>query len=132
MPTVNAVLNNKSIMSFVKDSISKNPPRRSPLIITKISPLRFNIIGLTTEITDGTYLIQLNSMYPVDILQRTMFHELVHVLQFNRRYLIEAFGEVFWKGEISTWDVPWGERPWEIHAEELTDQLFVPTNKEDK
>ncbi len=129
--TVKEVLNNKSILKFVTDSILKPPPRRSPYIITKIAPLRFNIIGLTTQIKEDVYLIQLNSIYPVDILQRTMFHELVHVLQFDRRYLIEGFGLVFWKGEASSWNVPWGARPWEIHAEELTDQFFVPSFEED-
>ncbi len=130
--TVSEVLNNESIRKFVTDSILQNPPRRSPYVITKIAPLRFNIVGLTTEIKDGVYLIQLNSIYPVETLQRTMFHELVHVLQFDKRYLIEAFGEVFWRGERSTWNVPWGNRPWEIHAEKLTNQLFVPSCEEDK
>ena len=96
-----------------------------------MGPLRFNIIGLTTQVTDGVYLIQLNNRYPIETLRRTMFHELVHVMQFERDMLIELHDRVFWEGMLSTWAVPWGDRPWEIHAEKLTDQLFVPTCEED-
>jgi hypothetical protein len=126
IPTIPKIVNNESIQRFTKDSLLFNLPRVSPIIITKIAPLRFNIVGLTTEITKGVYLIQLNSMYPIETLQRTMFHELAHVLQFERGYLISRFGRVYWKGEESTWALPWNMRPWEIHAEKLTDELFQP------
>lgn len=126
IPTIPKIVDNESIQNFTKDSLLFNPPRISPIIITKIAPLHFNIVGLTTEITKGVYLIQLNPIYPVETLQRTMFHELVHVLQFERGYLISRFGTVYWKGEESTWALPWNMRPWEIHAEKLTDELFQP------
>jgi len=99
-----------------------NPPR----IITKMSPLSLNIIGLTTKIIDGVYLIQLNGLYPAEQLNRTLFHELAHVYQMEREMLIEDFGFVIWNGEIYSWETPYAKRPWEIHAEQMVEQLYVP------
>jgi len=104
----------------------RNPPLISPVIKTEMAPLDFRIIGLTTEILPNIYLIQLNSRYTLERLERTFFHELVHVYQFEKGLLKEGFGLVTWRGQISTWDQPWGDRPWEQHAEELTHKLFIP------
>ena len=104
----------------------KNPLMRSPLIQTKMSPLDFRIVGLTTEILPGVYLIQLNNNYSLEKLQRTWFHELVHVYQFEKGLLKEGYGTVFWMGRLNTWLQPWKDRPWEQHAEKVTDALFIP------
>lgn len=125
--TVAEVVNNASSQRFLKDSLmDKNPPYRQPFIQVKMSPLNFRIIGLTTEVMPGVYLVQLNSQYPVERLQRTFFHELVHVYQMHNGLLKEGMGIVFWMGQLSTWQQPWGERAWEIHAEKWTDEMFVP------
>ena len=124
--TISQVVNNESSQRFLRDSLMQSPPMRSPLIQTKMSPLDFRIIGLTTEVLPGVYLIQLNNNYPLEKLQRTWFHELVHVYQFEKGLLKEGFGTVFWMGRLNTWLQPWDTRPWEIHAEKLTDELFVP------
>ena len=99
-----------------------NPPR----IITKMSPLSLNIIGLTTKIIDGVYLIQLNGLYTAEQLNRTLLHELAHVYQMEREMLIEDFGLVIWNVEIYSWETPYAKRPWEIHAEQMVEQLYVP------
>ena len=125
--TIGQVINNESSQRFLRDSLLKNPPMRSPFIQTKMSPLDFRIVGLTTEVLPGVYLIQLNNNYPLEKLQRTWFHELVHVYQFENGLLKEGFGTVFWMGKLNTWLQPWANRPWEIHAEKFTDELFVPS-----
>ena len=125
--TIGEIIRNESSQKFLKDSLMRNPPFRSPFIQTKMSPLDFRIIGLTTEILPGVYLIQLNNRYPLEKLERTWFHELVHVYQFERGLLKEVFGTVFWMGRLNTWIQPWATRPWEIHAEKFTDELFVPS-----
>jgi len=122
--TIPEITNNKSILKFTKDSLLTYPYRIPPKIVTKLVPLKFDIIGLTTEISKGVYLIQLNPNYSTKILQRTMFHELVHVLQFEKGYLISKDRTVYWKGVKSSWMLPWNLRPWEIHAEKLTEKLF--------
>tara|TARA_B100000989_G_C19502634_1_gene454960 strand:- start:271 stop:720 length:450 start_codon:yes stop_codon:yes gene_type:complete len=125
--TVDELYENESVRSFVFDSII-NPriPMNPPRIITKMSPLSLNIIGLTTKIIDGVYLIQLNGLYPAEKLNRTLFHELAHVYQIERGMLIEDFGFVIWNGEIYSWETPYAQRPWEIHAEQIVEQLYVP------
>ena len=127
--TIGEIVSNESSQRFLRDSLMRNPPLRSPFIHTKMSPLDFRIIGLTTEILPGVYLIQLNNRYPLDKLERTWFHELVHVYQFERGLLKEGFGTVFWMGQLNTWLQPWANRPWEIHAEKFTDELFVPSTE---
>ena len=121
---VNQVYQNESIQCFVKDSILR-APFRPPIIKTELAPLHPRIVGLTTEIGDNVYLIQLNTGYGLKALQRTLFHELVHVYQFEKNWLETGPGLVWWRGSIYTWLLPWGMRPWEIHAERLTDELYI-------
>lgn len=130
-PTVAEVFNNKSTLRFIEDSILFTPPRISPLVKTKMGPLHPRIIGLTTEVSRGVYLIQLNSMYSVETLQRTLFHELAHVYQFERGILQDMGDIILWKGKVYGWDKRWSERPWELHAEGLVEELFVPIGEDD-
>ena len=88
--TISQVINNESAQRFLRDSLMQNPPFRVPFIQTKMSPLDFRIVGLTTEILPGVYLIQLNSRYSLEKLERTFFHELVHVYQFENNLLKEV------------------------------------------
>lgn len=121
---VGQVYDNESIECFLTDSIMR-APYRPPVIRTELAPLHPRILGLTTEIGDNVYLIQLNSQYGLRQLQRTLFHELVHVYQFERNMLETGPGLVWWEGNIYTWLIPWAYRPWEIHAEHLTDELYI-------
>lgn len=130
MATLPEIFDNESIQSFLQDSLLFTPPRIQPLIVTRLSPLHPKIIGLTTEITQGVYLIQLNGIYSSETLQRTLFHELIHVYQFERDLLQEMGRFIVWKNVIFSWSVPWDKRPWEIHAEMMTEQLFVPDKKD--
>ena len=131
IPTIAEVFANGSTLRFIEDSLMWNPPRRSPHVLTKIAPLHPRIIGLTTEVSKGTYLIQLNGIYSIEILQRTLFHELAHVYQFEKGLLKEMGKRIIWKDSLYDWSQPWSERPWEIHAEELVEQLFVPICEDD-
>jgi len=125
--TVSEVVSNESSQRFIRDSLMQNPPFRVPFIQTKMSPLDFRIVGLTTEILPGVYLIQLNSRYNLEKLERTFFHELVHVYQFENNLLKEGLGLVLWNNQVFGWNQTWEDRPWEQHAEKLTDELFVPS-----
>ena len=131
IPTVAEVFNNESTLRFVEDSILFTPPRIPPLVKTKMGPLHPRIIGLTTQVDRGVYLIQLNSIYSVQVLQRTLFHELAHVYQFERGILQDVGNMVIWNGTIYGWNQPWGDRPWEQHAENLVEELFVPLCEDD-
>ena len=131
IPTVAEVFNNESTLRFIEDSILFTPPRIPPLVKTKMGPLHPRIIGLTTEVTKGVYLIQLNSMYSVSVLQRTLFHELAHVYQFERKLLQDMGNIIIWNDMIYDWSQPWADRPWEQHAEKLVEELFVPICEDD-
>jgi len=126
IPTVAEVFDNESTLRFIEDSILFTPPRISPIVKTKMGPLHPRIIGLTTEVARGVYLIQLNSIYSVQVLQRTLFHELAHVYQFERGILQDMGNMIIWNGRIYGWNQPWADRPWEQHAEKLVEDLFVP------
>lgn len=123
--SIEEVLDNQSLRDFWNDSIAI-PPYIKPKVVVKFAPLHYRIGGMTTKIENGIYFIQINPAWDLNTAQRTMLHEYVHVLQFHRGMLIEGPGNiVIWKGGFYTWSIPWHQRPWEIHAEKLTDKLFV-------
>ncbi len=123
--TITDIVDNKSIQEFLTDSINFNPPYRGPVIKLKFAPLHPRIGGLTTQVTDRVYFIQINSFYPLFSARRILMHELVHVFQFEKGWLKELpGGVVLWKDDYYTWGVPWSQRPWEIQAEEWTEELF--------
>lgn len=124
------VWDNESTRAFIKDSLN-NAPFREAMIKVKFGPLRPRIGGLTTKIVDGVYFIQMNPTWDLETAQRTFFHELVHVYQFRKGWLIERQTYAIWRGIEFPWTLPWALRPWEIHAELMTDLLFQPTCRED-
>lgn len=124
--TISNLLENESIKRFVNDSIQR-PPYIPSTIIVRFGPLEDRIVGLTTKISEDTYFIQINKKFPFKVTERALMHEMIHVYQFKTNMLAETnIGLVSWKGDLYTWLIPWGLRPWEIHAEILTDKLFVP------
>ena len=129
--TITEVFDNESTLRFIQDSILFTPPRIPPIVKTKMGPLHPRIIGLTTEVTKGVYLIQLNSIYSIKVLQRTLFHELAHVYQFERGLLQDMGDIIIWNGRIYGWGQPWADRPWELHAEKLVEELFIPLCEDD-
>lgn len=122
--TLNQVLRNKSLVDFVNDSL-KRAPYKSAYINVKWAPLNPRIIGLTTEVKDDIFFIQLSRGLSLEETQRVLMHELIHVYQFHYNLLEDLPGDlVRWQDSIYTWDLPWKERPWEIHAEALSTELF--------
>ena len=93
----------------------------------KWAPLHPAILGLTTEVTDGIYFIQLNRGLTLEQTQKILMHELIHVYQFHYKLLEDLpNGSVKWMGEFYSWNLAWKDRPWEIHAEAWGNKLFVP------
>ena len=122
--TIEDLWNNKSTQAFIKDSLNCAPFKEA-MIKVKFGPLHPRIGGLTTEIVDGVYFIQMNRSYDLAEAQRIFFHELVHVYQFRRNLLIERRRDVIWRGQIMSWRIPWILRPWELQAELYTEHLFI-------
>lgn len=112
---------NPSIHRYIRDSI-QNRPFLKPQIYIQLQPLHPQLIGITHELDNNLYLIGLNPLYSHTVLQRTLFHELVHVKQLDRDHLQEGL----WKGKPQDWSLPWASRPWELNAEQETYQLYRP------
>lgn len=115
---------NQSTQAFIRDSLNCAPFREA-MIKVKFGPLHPKIGGLTTEIVGDVYFIQMNGRYDLAEAQRIFFHELVHVYQFRRGWLVERPRDVIWMGQVFSWRIPWILRPWELQAELYTEQLFV-------
>lgn len=123
--SMQAVTDNKSIRTFITDSINTSN-FYMPEVIIKFAPLHYRIGGMTTKISTGTYFIQLNRNQDLATIQRTLFHEYVHVLQFHRSWLNTDGDIVEWRGSYYSWSLPWYVRPWEVNAEAYTNKLFKP------
>lgn len=123
--TISDLTDNKSIQDFVTDSLNHKGPYIRPTIRIKFAPLHTYIGGLTTQISQDVYFIQINSRYPLKAAQRILMHELIHVHQFNKGWLVELpNNRVLWKNDLWSWLTPWSERPWEIQAEEWSNRLY--------
>jgi hypothetical protein len=112
---------NPSIQRYIKDSINRGPFNK-PTIYIQLEPLHPRLIGITYKLANNTYLIGLNPLYSHLTLQRTLFHELVHVKQLDRKWID---GDL-WMGRKQDWSLPWSSRPWEQQAEAETDLFYKP------
>lgn len=104
------------------------PPRIQPTVYISYSPLLPNILGLTRELEPGVYMIDLNPMYPQLDLEKTLVHELIHVMQIFSGRLKILQGEVIWEGKHWSLATPYQERPWEQEAHLMSQVLYsLPT-----
>lgn len=120
-PNIERMEKNQSIQEYIKDSINNNPFNQ-PQILIQLEPLHPRLIGITYKLQNNLYLIGLNPLYSHLTLQRTLFHELVHVKQLDRQHLN---GDQ-WMGKPQDWSLPWSSRPWEQQAEAETDLFYKP------
>ena len=120
-PNIERMEKNPSIQRYLRDSIHIAPFNK-PTIYIQLEPLHPRLLGITYKLANNTYLIGLNPLYSQQTLQRTLFHELVHVKQLDRNHL---YGSL-WMGKPQDWSLPWSSRPWEQQAEAETDKLYKP------
>ena len=101
------------------------PPFNQPTVYVRAVPLTPKFYAITEKLEDGTYMISVNILYldkPTG-LERTLIHELVHVLQFHNQMLGVDDNSFYYDGECYSFDTPYYERPWEIEAFELSDKF---------
>ena len=120
-PNIERMENNQSIQEYIKDSIHIAPFNK-PTIYIQLEPLHPRLLGITYKLANNTYLIGLNPLYSQQTLERTLFHELVHVKQLDRHHLHGSL----WMGKPQDWSLPWSSRPWEQQAEAETRLLYKP------
>ena len=120
-PNIERMEKNPSIQRYIKDSINI-APFNQPQIYIQLEPLHPRLLGITYKLANNLYLIGLNPIYSHPILQRTLFHELVHVKQLDRQHL----NGTLWMGQPQDWSLPWSSRPWEQQAERETELLYKP------
>ena len=120
-PNIDLMEKNPSIQRYIKDSINNNPFNQ-PQIYIQLEPLHPRLLGITYKLANNIYLIGLNPLYRHQDLQRTLFHELVHVKQLDRQHLDRDL----WMGQPQDWSLPWHSRPWEQQAEAETRLLYKP------
>ena len=120
-PQINLMLQNPSIKEYMADSIQQYPFNK-PQILIQLEPLHPRLLGITYKLQNNLYLIGLNPLYSHLTLQRTLFHELVHVKQLVNR---DLDGKL-WKGQLQDWTLTWSSRPWEQQAEAETRLFYKP------
>jgi hypothetical protein len=110
--------------------------KETTIIIQNKAYLPFGVNGVTYDLGNSTYLIQLVHQETDEERWWTLLHEWAHVFQFVQGKLEEPVnGPIKWMGVPNDFSKPWAERPWEIGAEEMANQLwneYLPfTNKPD-
>ena len=103
-------------LRYIKDSLQPRPPYKRPLIQIIEKPLRPGILGITKQITEQEYLIQITPNQTRLQWDITLLHELVHVKQFIRRQLYLEANKWHWQKKPIDWKQPYLEREWEKAA----------------
>ena len=100
------------------------PPHIQPVIFLRSAPLYPKYIATAEILDNGQYLINVNMLYlDIDMdLDRVLIHELQHILQFHQGRLKTLDSGFYWEGQIYSFDWPYDERPWEIEADQASDQ----------
>jgi len=95
------------------------------VIIQTKAYLPFGVNGVTYDLGNSTYLIQL--VHQKESVDRwwTLLHEWSHVFQFVEGKLEEPInGPIKWMGIPNDFSKPWSERPWEIEADQMANDLW--------
>jgi len=104
-------------IQYIQDSIQRPIPQQPIRIMVHQYTEWSKIAGSTHQITNDTYLIQLNRLYFRDYW-KTTHHELIHVKQMVRHYLYlnPETQQWSWHGKPIDWQQPYMTRPWETQA----------------
>jgi hypothetical protein len=95
------------------------------IIIQNKAYLPFGVNGVTYDLGNSTYLIQLVHQDIDEDRWWTLLHEWAHIFQFVDGMLEEPVsGPIIWMGMPNDFNKPWSERPWELNAEDLANQLW--------
>lgn len=108
--------------------------KETTIIVQNKAYLPFGVNGVTYDLGNSTFLIQIVHQEKDEDRWWTLLHEWAHVLQFVEGELEEPInGPIKWMGMPNDFSKPWSERPWEIGAEEMANELweeYLPfTNK---
>lgn len=99
------------------------PPYKQPIVYIQAVPLSPRFYATAEELEKNVYIINVNIIYLDKVvgLERTLIHELQHVIQFHSgRLKITQEGFIF-DGECYEFSTPYGLRPWEVEAFMVTD-----------
>ena len=94
------------------------PPRRGPIVYIQPAPLHPMLRGLTRELEPGIYIIDINPALRPWAREKTILHELQHVLQLWNGDLQTRKDGFYWKGQHFPWNHPYTRRPWELDAQQ--------------
>jgi hypothetical protein len=99
--------------------------KNTTVIVQTKAYLPAGVNGVTYDLGNSTYLIQL--VHQPDQRDRwwTLLHEWSHVIQFSQGKLEEPNnGPIRWMGVPSDFNKPWSERPWELEADVMANKLW--------
>lgn len=103
------------VISFCNQNFPP-PPYKQPKIWIRSTPLHPRFVATAEILEPGEYIINVNFMYLDMELERTMIHELQHILQFHQGRLKTLDEGFYWEGDLYSFDWPYPARPWEIEA----------------
>ena len=115
---------NKKEIKILKEILKDYVDNENAVVIyNPYAPLFIGFYGVTYQFKKDMCLFSLTSILDNrDIRMWVLLHEMGHVLDIFYGDLSEY--PPLWKGERMDFDVEWGERPWEQHADEWARRLW--------
>jgi len=106
-------------------SLYSNLESETTVIIQTKAYLPFGVNGVTYDLGNSTFLIQLAHQSKNIDRWWTLLHEWAHVYQFDLGKLEEPVnGPIKWMGLPNDFSKPWSERPWELDADSIANNLW--------
>jgi len=112
----------EDVIRFANDNFPP-PPFNQPIVYLRAVPISPKFLATADKLDEGIYVINVNILYiehPLG-LERTLIHELQHVIQFHENRLKLNEDSFLYEGKSYSFDTPYHLRPWEIEAFKTSD-----------
>lgn len=115
-------------ISLVEFALKELLPRHKNIYIDICFDEEMEDCGLCVENEHRDFTLNINPNYSLEEMEKTVFHEMVHVKQYVRGELKEVFAPLhrhYWKGEevrSSEWN--YMDLPWEKEAYDMEEVLW--------
>ena len=121
----------QSVLSLVSKDLNLDTTNLNINMVRFDEKANRTYLAIAEKISKTSYKISMWDFYREDLI-RILIHELVHVQQFNEGRLILTDTYLSFDGVAITTKTPYGERKYEIEADQKAKELYLKYKEEFK
>ena len=121
----------QSVLSLVSKDLNLDTTNLNINMVRFDEKANRTYLAIAEKISKTSYKISMWDFYREDLI-RILIHELVHVQQFNEGRLILTNTYLSFDGVVITTKTPYGERTYEMEADQTAKELYLKYKEEFK